>query len=131
MNRKSFTLVEIMIVLAIIILLAAIAIPNLFNPNKASNIAAAKANVTALSKAVEAYATAHNGSSYPADVTELGKYMTTAATLCGNTVQGYAYDCTGLLVTGYTLIATPVPNGKDDITFTAKTGGVITEAVTP
>lgn len=130
MNRKGFTLVEIMIVVSIIALLVIITIPNLFSPKKTINIAAAKVNVIALSKAAEAYAAGHN-STYPVDVTELGKYLTPAAALCGNTVQGYAYDCTGLLATGYTLIATPVPNVKDDITFTVKTGGVVTEAVTP
>ncbi|HLD41000.1 MAG TPA: prepilin-type N-terminal cleavage/methylation domain-containing protein, partial [Candidatus Omnitrophota bacterium] len=49
LNRKSgFTLVEIMIVVAIIALLAAVAIPNLLGAKKSANQAAAKANTKTL-----------------------------------------------------------------------------------
>ena len=47
MNRKGFTLVEIMIVVAIIFLLAAIAIPSLITAKKQVNQPAGKAAVVA------------------------------------------------------------------------------------
>ena len=134
MNRKGFTLVEIMIVVAIIALLAAIAIPNLLTAKKTANTAAAKANIRALSTAAEVYATGHNGA-YPADVAAISPYITPATVLCASTaaapVQGYWYDCSGLAATGYSLIAAPSPNVAGDTTFTVTTGGVITEAITP
>jgi len=54
--RKGFTLVEIMIVVAIIALLAAIAIPNLLRARLNANDAAAKASLQALVTAIESYA---------------------------------------------------------------------------
>ena len=129
-NRKGFTLVEIMIVVAIIALLAAIAIPNLLSAKKTANTAAAKANIRALSTAAEVYATGNNGA-YPTTVALLAKYITPADKLCGFTVQGYAYDCAGLLATGYTFIATPDPAVTGDAIFTATTGGVIEETKSP
>lgn len=131
MNRKGFTLVEIMIVVAIIALLAAIAIPNLLSAKRTANTAAAKANIRALSTAAEVYATGHNGV-YPANATEISAYIAPATTLCASSaaapVQGYVYDCTGLAATGYTLTATPSTGTAGDTTFTVTTGGVITEA---
>lgn len=134
MNRKGFTLVEIMIVVAIIALLAAIAIPNLLSAKKTANTAAAKANIRALSTAAEVYATGHNGA-YPVDVAAISPYITPATTLCASTaaapVQGYVYDCTGLSATGYTLTATPASETAGDKSYSVSTGGVITEANYP
>jgi prepilin-type N-terminal cleavage/methylation domain-containing protein len=128
-NRKGFTLVEIMIVVAIIALLAAIAIPNLMSAKKTANTAAAKANIRALSTAAEVYATAHNGT-YPL-VGQIAEYINPATVLCASSaeapVQGYIYDCTGLAATGYELHATPASETAGDKTFTVTTGGVITE----
>ncbi len=129
-NRKGFTLVEIMIVVAIIALLAAIAIPNLLSAKRTANTAAAKANIRALSTAAEVYATGHNGA-YPADATEIAPYIAPATVLCASTadapVQGYVYNCTGLAATGYTLTATPASATAGDTVFSVTTGGVITE----
>lgn len=123
MKRKGFTLVEIMIVVAIIALLAAIAVPNLLSAKKTANEAAAKANVRSFSTAAETYATANNGA-YPVDVTALATYVNAAASYCGASVQGYTYACT-LAATGYTISAAPVSTATGTTTYTATTGGVL------
>lgn len=125
MKRRGFTLVEIMIVVAIIALLAAIAIPNLLGARRTANDAAAKAGIRSLSTAAETYAAAHSGV-YPADVTELSTYITSAANYCSQTVQGFAYSCV-LASTGYTIAASPSNSGVTGTTaYTATTGGVLT-----
>lgn len=53
MKRRGFTLVEIMIVVAIIALLAAIAIPNLLRARVTANQAAAQASLRTLTTALE------------------------------------------------------------------------------
>ncbi len=65
MDRKGFTLVEIMIVVAIIALLAAIAIPNLLRARLNANEAAAQSTVKTLSTALESYRAAQTIPTYP------------------------------------------------------------------
>ncbi len=66
MNRKGFTLVEIMIVVAIIALLAAIAIPNLLRARLNANEAAAQSTIKAISTAAESFRAAQTTPNYPA-----------------------------------------------------------------
>ena len=126
-SKSGFTLVEIMIVVAIIALLAAIAIPNLLRAKLSANDALAKATVRSISTAAESYGTANNGN-YPTDITALTgatpAYLNSA--YCDTTISGYTYGCT-LAATGYTVTATPVTVGSSGTTtYTIVTGGVLT-----
>jgi type IV pilus assembly protein PilA len=119
-----------MIVVAIIALLAAIAIPNLLQARRTANDAAATANLRTLSTAAETFSAANSGI-YPATVAELTGYAASAGQFCGAAainLQGYTYTCT-LAAGGYTFSAdatTCGTTGSRDLDIT--TGGVLTSA---
>ena len=126
-RARAFTLVEIMIVVAIIALLAAIAIPNLLRARLNANDAAAKASLQALVTAVESYAAGEGN--YPdneSDMTSANpKYLNEA--ICGEEKHGYNFTCTTLDTTEYNITATAVScNTSGSNVYNVGTGNVWT-----
>ncbi|QDT93517.1 type II secretion system protein GspG [Gimesia algae] len=63
-QRRGFTLLEMLIVLGIILVIAAMVVPNLLGSQKKANIKATRASIHNLEQAFKLYATENNGE-YP------------------------------------------------------------------
>jgi len=98
MDKKGFTLVEIMIVVAIIGLLAAIAIPNFVSARRAAATQADVANVRTLQAAVEMYR-ADTGI-LPTAVADLAGYLRGGVPTSPTPGVVYSIDGTGLVSSG-------------------------------
>src|SRR5213083_2789382 len=68
-RKAAFTLIELLIVVAIIAILAAIAVPNFLEAQTRAKVSRAKADIRTIATAIEAYCVDSN--KYPFDVTSV------------------------------------------------------------
>ncbi len=124
-KRKAFTLVEILIVVAIIALLAGIAIPNLLRAKVASNQTTAQATLKTISTALETYSIT-NGH-YPSDTTSLigaaPPYLN--KDFFAATSNGYNFAA-NISDYAYTVTAIPLSASQGTLSYSITTGGVLT-----
>jgi type IV pilus assembly protein PilA len=119
-KEKGFSLIELLIVVAIILIIAAIAIPNLLRSKMAANEASAVATMRTLNTSAVAYSTTYG--TYPTNLSDLGPSSSpssTAADLVDSvlgtdpaTKSGYTFVYTAANSNStYKLVATPVTQG--------------------
>src|SRR5215475_8409211 len=115
-KQKGFSLIELLIVVAIILIIAAIAIPNLIKSKMAANEAAAVGALRTFTTAEIAYSTACPNIGFTAALNDLG----TAATCPGGNNQIDPQLQTGSK-SGYSFALTASPSGTStaNVLFTA------------
>lgn len=89
-NRRGFTLIELLIVVVIIGVLAAIAIPKFQNTKGKANAASLRADLRNLVTAEEAYF--YDYSTYTSDVTALNIRTTTGVTISFGTASAAGWS---------------------------------------
>ena len=125
-NVKGFTLAEVMIVVGIIALLAAIAIPNLMRARVSANQAFAQATLKAISTALEFFASVNVN--YPTTTTGLlsgtPPYLSKDYFIAP--YSGYIFTASNLTSYTYIISAVPVSSSTGTSSYTVQTGGILT-----
>ncbi|HBP21125.1 MAG TPA: pili assembly chaperone [Planctomycetes bacterium] len=112
-TKKAFTLIELMIVIAIIAIIAAIAIPNLIEARKHGNESAAIGSLKAISSAQSLFREGDKEGDGTLDygtLTELAQQTLVDGILGSGTKQGYNFSATGGTQSLYTWDAQGQPS---------------------
>lgn len=103
-RSQGFSLIELLIVVTIILIIAAIAIPKLLTVKQLANATAAVSNLHTLNTALTAYASEYPTIGYPASLTDLNSAAgsTTAPTSTSAALLSEEWTGTSVVVQQYT-----------------------------
>jgi prepilin-type N-terminal cleavage/methylation domain-containing protein len=140
-RQKGFSLIELLIVVAIILIIAAIAIPNMMRSRIAANEAASVGTLRTMNTAMTTYASTYPDMGYPKSLTNLAPATTassTSADLLDVTMtkadtfskNGYNYTyapgtANGTTIPDYTIIADPAGSASGTRHFFTNQGAAI------
>jgi type IV pilus assembly protein PilA len=123
-KQKGFSLIELLIVVAIILIIAAIAIPNLLRSRMAANEASAVGSLRTINTACGTYSTTY-GIGFPTSLVSLGSAAAVSSgsaalidnVLAGGAKSGYTFvfaggTATNGVVPTYTVNANPQVTGQ-------------------
>ena len=130
MSKKGFSLAEVMFASAVVVIVAAIAIPNLLRSRITANETGASATLKTIATALESYA-GYSGQGYPVNFADLvGAFppYINENYVANSPIRGYVYACPTLGVGGYSCTATPDSCGTTGSkVFTITTGGALSD----